>query len=265
MDRINYSVLFLLRIQYEDKKGDKTLGKFIDLTGQKFNRLLVLEKIEKQGNEWVWKCQCDCGNQCNVKGVNLRRERVKSCGCLKKESDRKSKGNVINLIGQTFGHLTVIARDGSDNRGEAKWLCQCNCNAHNKISVLGSNLRNGHTQSCGCDRRSHGEILIAKILNENNIIFEQEKSMFKYSNNTNAKFDFFVDNKYLIEYDGETHYKYNLHGWHTQDQLNKQIERDEIKNKWCKENNIPLIRIPYTHLKELCLNDLLLESSPFVI
>ena len=91
-------------------------------------------------------------------------------------------------------------------------MCQCNCNAHNKISVLGSNLRNGHTQSCGCDRRSHGEILIAKILNENNIIFEQEKSMFKYSNNTNAKFDFFVNNKYLIEYDGETHYKYNLHG-----------------------------------------------------
>ena len=34
---------------------------------------------------------------------------------------------------------------------------------------------------------------------------------------------------------------------------------------WCKDNNIPLIRIPYTHYKELKIEDLLLETSKFKI
>jgi hypothetical protein len=34
-----------------------------------------------------------------------------------------------------------------------------------------------------------------------------------------------------------------------------------FKNQWCKENNIPLIRIPYTHFEDICLEDLLLESK----
>jgi hypothetical protein len=38
-----------------------------------------------------------------------------------------------------------------------------------------------------------------------------------------------------------------------------------IKNQWCKENNIPLIRIPYTHLKDLSIEDLILETSKFKI
>jgi len=129
------------------------------------------------------------------------------------------KGNVINLTGQKFGHLTVIERDGSDSRGEAKWKCKCDCGNPNFISVLGSNLRTGHTQSCGCDRMSHGEIAVSKLLQENHIPFEREKVFFKFANGKNAKFDFYVNNSYIIEYDGETHYMANLHGWHTLERL----------------------------------------------
>ena len=89
--------------------------------------------------------------------------------------------------------------------------------------------------------------------------------MFKFANGHNATFDFFVNNKYLIEYDGETHYQSNAHGWHTLERLEKQQERDAIKNQWCRENDIPLIRIPYTHLNQLCIEDLLLETSQFLI
>ena len=42
-------------------------------------------------------------------------------------------------------------------------------------------------------------------------------------------------------------------------------ERDAFKNEWCKENNILLIRIPYWHLKDLCIEDLKLETSKFII
>ena len=101
----------------------------------------------------------------------MRAGRTKSCGCLKQEKDKQPKGNVINLIGKKFGHLTVISRQGSDKRGEALWECECDCNAHNHLIVLGSNLRTGHTTSCGCERRSKGELAVTKILNDNKIPF----------------------------------------------------------------------------------------------
>ena len=93
----------------------------------------------------------------------------------------------------------------------------------------------------------------------------QEYKAFKFSNNTWAKFDFFINNSYFIEYDGETHYNYNLHGWHNLTQLSAQQERDSIKNQWCKKNNVPLIRIPFYHLKNLTIKDLLLDTSIFII
>lgn len=241
-------------------------GKPKDLTGKKFNMLTVLNITDKRQNgSVIWHCKCDCGNQCDVVATSLTRGRTKSCGCLKKITDHQPKGNVIDLTGQKFNHLTVIKRDGSDGRGQAKWLCQCDCGNPNLISVLGSNLRTGHTQSCGCEKMSHGEIAVSNLLKENNIPFEQEKALFKFSNGNNAYFDFYVNNKYLIEYDGETHFKYNLHGWHDIEQLKAQQERDLIKNQWCRQNNIPLIRIPYTHLKNLKIEDLLLQTTDFLI
>lgn len=146
------------------------MGAFIDLSGQKFNRLTVIEKAEKRGKFWYWKCKCDCGNECIIRGSSIKNNEIKSCGCLKKESDRKPKGNVKDLIGQKFNKLTVIERNGSDHRGEAQWKCKCECG--NEIVVLGSNLRTGHTTSCGCERRSRGELAVAKILAENNIQFK---------------------------------------------------------------------------------------------
>lgn len=55
----------------------------IDLTGQRFGRLVVLceHGVTKHGN-LVWKCQCDCGNTTTVASGNLRRGHTQSCGCL---------------------------------------------------------------------------------------------------------------------------------------------------------------------------------------
>lgn len=241
------------------------MGAFIDLTGKKFFRLTVLEKADKRGNEWYWKCQCDCGNICTIAGTSLRANRTKSCGCWKKEADKQPKGNVKNEIGNKYSHLTVIARAGSTPRGVALWECECDCGNPNHIIVTGDNLRRGHTRSCGCERRSHGEQTIEQLLKENNISFIQEHKPFKFASGSYASFDFFINNQYYIEYDGETHYDKNLHGWHTKEAVTQTQERDIIKNQWCKDNNIPLIRIPYTHLKDLCIKDLLLETSQFIV
>ena len=47
--------------------------------------------------------------------------------------------------------------------------------------------------------------------------------------------------------------------------LLKKQERDIIKNQWCLDNNIPLIRIPFTALSELTINDLLLKDNKYRI
>ncbi len=104
------------------------IGAPLDLIGQKFNRFTVLEKTDKRKNgSIVWLCKCDCGVIKEIDGSSLKSGKVKSCGCLKIETDRAPKGNAIDLIGQKFGYLTVLSRDGSDCRGEAKWLCECDC------------------------------------------------------------------------------------------------------------------------------------------
>lgn len=53
-----------------------------------------------------------------------------------------------DLTGQTFGKLIVIERAENDRRGNAQWLCRCEC-GNTKI-VLGYQLTSGKTRSCGC-------------------------------------------------------------------------------------------------------------------
>ncbi len=57
-----------------------------DLTGQKFNRLTVIERDPSSNTKHIkWICRCDCGNTCSVAGDNLKNGHSKSCGCLNSE------------------------------------------------------------------------------------------------------------------------------------------------------------------------------------
>lgn len=69
------------------------MSKFIDLTGQKFNNLLVVKRLENapKGRP-TWLCECECGNQTIVRGSNLKNGAVKSCGCLTHIARNKKHG-----------------------------------------------------------------------------------------------------------------------------------------------------------------------------
>lgn len=67
------------------------MGKFIDVTGLKFGRLTVLERVDNYKTSARWKCICDCGNIRLVVARCLRSGHTKSCGCLNSEKLRESK------------------------------------------------------------------------------------------------------------------------------------------------------------------------------
>lgn len=134
---------------------------FIDLNGMRFGRLTVIERAEN--NKWGqtrWKCQCDCGNETVVVGVQLTSGKTKSCGCLNREivSERSLK----NLIGLKFGRLTVLCRAENSKNGKALWKCRCDCGEETVVD--GRNLTSGHTKSCGCLKREITSKLLLKDL-----------------------------------------------------------------------------------------------------
>lgn len=60
--------------------------KFIDMTGEKYGKLLVVEYAGKtQRGISLWKCKCDCGREVAVQSANLRNGHTKSCGCFRAE------------------------------------------------------------------------------------------------------------------------------------------------------------------------------------
>ena len=228
-----------------------------DLKDKRFGKLIVLEKTIKRTKDRniIWKCQCDCGNLCEVSTNNLIQGYTKSCGCLVKETMNNQSYALKDISGQRFGKLVALKPTNQRNKqGHVIWECKCDCG--NITYADGVYLRQGDILSCGC-LKSIGEEKISKLLQQNNIYFEKEKTFGINSKGGYYRFDFYVNNKYLIEYDGIQHFK-ESNPWNCK-------ARDIEKNIWCKDNNIPLIRIPYTQLDKLCLEDLLLETSNFIV
>jgi hypothetical protein len=65
--------------------------KLIDLTGETFGRLQVIERAPSRGKRTYWKCVCKCGNECEVEAYNLTSGHTRSCGCYKEEVTYSNK------------------------------------------------------------------------------------------------------------------------------------------------------------------------------
>ena len=237
------------------------MSKLIDLTRQKFGRWTVIEKDNSKKGTAYWICQCDCGTTRSVCGTSLRGGVSTSCGCYRTENSRTNNGTYVNELGNRYGKLVVIAKDEelSKEKHRAQWVCKCDCG--NIITTSSKCLREGKTTSCGCRSRSIGEDNILQILIKEQINFiEQYGVSIKGSY---YRYDFaLVDNSQnpirLIEFDGIQHFdNTKLHWGH--DILDTQ-RRDKIKNNYALQNNIPLVRIPYTERDNITL-DLILGNK----
>lgn len=110
---------------------------------------------------------------------------------------------------------------------------------------------------------SNGEAIIAEILDELKIPYERQYKFKRCIYKRELPFDFYIkEYGVCIEYDGIYHYEKQPHV--EEEQFNEQLIRDSIKNEFCLENNIKLIRIPYyqrNEIKEIILKELPLRSN----
>lgn len=221
-------------------------------------------KPRGQGKNIYWVCRCSCGNLISVSTCNLnsglKANRNMSCG--------KCHANREDLTGNVYGKLTVIGPDTNhkatkENGWKTKWLCECECG--NITSVFRDNLIRLHTTSCGCASRSIGEANIENLLKENNISYAREYSFADLKSEKRLRFDFAIFDKdgnlsHLIEFDGRQHNN-DYTPWGDTETLQERQQRDTLKNQYCINKGIKLIRVPYEKRDTLTLKDLEVEPN----
>lgn len=134
------------------------MARRIDLTGQRFGRLTVIEYDHAEHDGAHWLCKCDCGAEKVIAGYLLRNGCAKSCGCLKSDASRANLEKARearkarprkDLTGQRFGRLVVLGlADVPDRKGFIFWRVRCDCGTE-KI-IMQNNFIYGQTRSCGC-------------------------------------------------------------------------------------------------------------------
>ena len=127
-----------------------------------------------------------------------------------------------------------------------KMLIDFNC-GHKPNWTLPNILKKNH--NCPICSESKGEKIIRLYLENNNIKFIQEHRFKDCKHKNLLRFDFYIPNYNLcIEYDGEQHYKaFNHFGG--EERLKDTENKDKIKNNYCEDNGINLLRIPYYEIE----------------
>lgn len=131
---------------------------------------------------------------------------------------------------------------------------QLSCKKCNKVftQLVQSHLHGGGCSFC---RLSKGQRAIMKFLDMKNIKYQVQKRFDDCFDKITLKFDFYlVDYNLCIEYDGLHHFyieQKNKTNWLKNVDLQQVKRKDQIKNKYCEEKGIKLIRIPYWQFKNI--------------
>lgn len=168
------------------------MSKLIDISGGKFNNLLVVERdYNGKPGKAYWKCLCDCGNETIVSGSNLRNGSVKSCGCLNYNSKNKthgmSKSSLYNIWNGMKFRCTNKNSDSYKNYGQ-RGISVCEEWFNNPQSFIEWALKNGYEEGLTIDRMD----------NEKDYCPENCRWISKGEQAKNRRMN------YCIEYKGET-------------------------------------------------------------
>jgi len=191
------------------------------------------------------------------------KKHLKPCGCPQCGKDEVRKRNMkntkltpdfINEANEVHGFKYSYEHT---HYTHSQVNLRIDCDIHGSFWQRPSN----HLRGTGCPRckNSKGETKIAKVLSRRGVRYVKEHIFKDCVGDKGAplKFDFYIPSRnVLIEYDGEQHFKLvKFHQKMTQEVMEEMFERtqryDQIKNKYAKQQQIKLIRIPYTEINNI--------------
>jgi len=197
--------------------------------------------------------------KCNICG-DIFKQRASShlsgCGC-KKCQYRCLPQNLPMLVSVFEDRCRILHDDRYEYYGDYRGnrvKIKIRCKKHDYVFMQLAGAHLYHEQGCPKCDASKGELKIEKFLQVNGFQYEAEKKFQGCINKLELSFDFYLSERNLcIEYDGEQHYRpiacFGGRGY-----LQKVKHHDEIKSKFCADNKIRLLRIPffeYNHIEEI--------------
>jgi len=158
------------------------------------------------------------------------------------KSNQFTIDNIKHFLKINYINIELMSKEYKGLKSKLKFKCSCGKMFYTDLHSL---LYNDKRRCDKCSRtQSSLELMVEKYLINNNIKYISEYRFKDCKDKRPLPFDFYLPElNYCIEADGIYHYKIVKHTKETH--LENQQIRDEIKNKYCKDNNIQLLRIPY--------------------
>ena len=244
----------------------------IEQVSKKFSELnLKLLDYEYNGNSKKLLCEDEFGYRGYVPYNHLERIKESSKNGFDYFSIKHNKDNLIpnidnycklNNIGITV--VKVLEKDKSYSKESILFKCECG----KEYTTTINSFKSGKQRCDSCSRRlSKYEFKTIKYLDELNIEYKRQKRFKDCRNILPLPFDFYIKElNLLIEIDGEGHYEICYFNNCSKEDAEKSFEltkiNDGIKNEYCKNNNIKLLRIPYWEFnndtyKEILFNNII--------
>lgn len=217
------------------------------------------------------KFKCECGKLFERSYDSIKRSnKVKCASCSQKnkimskesrmktaQARQKPLEYVLEIV---EGHMSCKYIDRYTKPGTRSTIIKFECDKHGVQEAYWTNLVK--RKSCPyCQKSFIGESKIVRKLTQwldkNNIEYEKEKKFEGCKDKRKLPFDFYIPSKnILIEIDGEHHFR-PMGTWKNQNKIRSSSNfeytqyHDELKNNFCRDNNIKLIRIPYFKESEM--------------
>ena len=255
------------KFQNRGKTQCNYCGRKRKIDSDRLNYFEVKERIEKYGCKLIsntytgykdknLEIMCHCGEVFVTSLACYTNSKHQCNKCSQKESNEyKNKYTVSyikSLCKQNDSELVEYNLNAEYIGTKDKITLRCCKCGKNFITTLGYVLLSGKYICNDCAYESapssSGEITVKNILDKiNNITYKEQYSFDDCIDKIKLRFDFvvFKDSMiYLIEFDGIQHFKpFEYYGGI--DKFNDIKRKDNIKNSYCKKNNIPLLRIRY--------------------
>ena len=220
--------------EFQEKFNKQSNGEYILLSDYHSSNEKVLIKHNECGNSfWISPNRFLQGQGCS------------NSECIRKRIREKRAFTEEEFIQQLNTYNDSLSLLSNYTNMNTKVTMQCKkCNYIWDVNP--SNLLYDKT-SCPKCKTSHGERVISKYLDNNNIIYEYQKKFDSLLGVGNGKlsYDFYLPNEnMLIEFQGKQHYK-PVSAYGGEEQFKVQQEHDRRKRQYANDNNIKLLEIPY--------------------